>query len=276
MRTRGWVAIGIGGAVAIAAAAGYWWATGGTDAARETPAWLTERPIAHRGLHTGDSVRPENSLAAFTAAADAGYAIELDVLLTSDGTLVVIHDENLSRMTGVDKEVSKTPITEVTALRLLESTETVPTLTDVLDAVGGRVPVFVEVKNPGAVGALEDAVAETLSKASGPVAVMSFNPLSLARVAEKAPRVPRGQLSGTFEGEDLAWWKKLLLGNWLLNWKSRPDFVAYDLKELPTLGTTLQRWRGRPLVGWTPETPEQYRAAEERVDAVIADPGALP
>ncbi len=77
---------------------------------RKAPAWLTERPIAHRGLHTGDSRVPENSLAAFQAAADAGYAIELDVQLTSDGQLVVCHDDDLTRMTGTAKKISETSV----------------------------------------------------------------------------------------------------------------------------------------------------------------------
>jgi glycerophosphoryl diester phosphodiesterase len=276
MRTGGWVALGVGGVLAVAATAAYWMATGGIDDSRPLPAWLTETPIAHRGLHSGDSRVPENSLAAFEAAADAGFGIELDVQITSDGHLVVLHDENLKRMTGVDRQVAETPLSEVATLRLLDSSETVPPLAQVLETVNGRVPVFVEVKNPGAVGVLEDTVAHELETASGPVAVMSFNPFSLARIAERAPSVPRGQLSSSFRGEHLEWWKKLVLGNMLLNFKSRPDFIAYQLEGLPSAGTSLQRRRGRPLVVWTTDTPAEYARAQDVGDAVIFELGARP
>jgi glycerophosphoryl diester phosphodiesterase len=276
MRTRGWVAIGVGSIVAVAAALGYWHATGGFDRSRTRPMWLTERPIAHRGLHTGDSRVPENSLAAFDAAANADYAIELDVQRTSDGQLVVLHDANLERMTGVACDVSDLPAAEVTRLRLLESTQTVPTLAQVLGTVGGRVPVLVEVKNVGAAGALENDVAKELSSANTRVAVISFNPFSLARIASLAPAIPRGQVSSTFSGEKVAWWKKLLLRHLLLNWKSRPDFVVYQLEGLPYWGTSLQKLRGRPLIVWTAVTQGDYRRAQALGDAVEFELGGTP
>ena len=69
---------------------------------------LCERPermpkvyYAHRGLHDNISDAPENSLAAFQKAVDAGYGIELDVQMTADGKVVVVHDFNLKRISGV-------------------------------------------------------------------------------------------------------------------------------------------------------------------------------
>ena len=254
----------------------YWYATGGFSVDHRTPDWLLSQPIAHRGLHTGNSYRPENSLAAFRAAARDGYSIELDVQITSDGTLVVMHDENLARMTGDPRDISSVTAAEVTRLRLLESSETVPTLGNVLETVQGRVPIFVEVKNSGAVGVLEDTVARQLKAARGPVAVMSFNPLSLARIAERAPEIPRGQLAGTFEGEDLSLLKKLVLSRMLMNWKSAPDFIGYDLRGMPSFSTWLQRKQGRPLIVWTAQTPEDYDRALQLGDEVVFELGATP
>jgi glycerophosphoryl diester phosphodiesterase len=213
-------------------------------------------------------------LAAFRAAADAGYAIELDVHLTSDGTVVVMHDENLEAMTGDPRNISELTAAQVTRLRLLGGAETVPTLRQVLQTVRGRVPVFVEVKNQGDVGALEDAVAAELASAGGPVAVMSFNPFSLARIAEKAPSIPRGQLAGTFRGERLSLLRKVVLGRMLMNWKSRPQFIAYELEGLPSAGTWLQLRRGRPLIVWVARTHEAFARAEGFGDNVIFDSGA--
>ncbi|MBN2848596.1 MAG: glycerophosphodiester phosphodiesterase [Coriobacteriia bacterium] len=250
-------------------------ATGGTPK-REPAAWLTERLIAHRGVWTDGPEAPEDSLAAFEAAATAGYAVELDVHLSSDGVPVIIHDDDVERMTGEPGSVGSMTVAELQELRLLGGSETIPTLDEALALVDGRVPVFVEIKNEGEVGALEDAVATRLEAYDGDVCVMSFNPFTLARVAVAAPEIPRGQLASAFRGEDLAWYEKFLLRNLLMNWTSKPDFVAYDLAELPSFGTALQSLRGRPLLGWTAETQPERIAAEGLCDAVICNPGALP
>lgn len=254
---------------------GFAFATGGTPS-REPAGWLTARAIAHRGEWTGGPEAPENSLAAFDEAAGNGFAVELDVQWSGDGVAVVIHDDDIERMTGEQGSVSHMQLDELQDLRLLGGDETIPTLEEALETIDGRVPVFVEIKNTDEVGALEDEVAARLSAYDGEVAVMSFNPFSLARMAQAAPEVPRGQLSSAFEGEDLAFYEIFLLRNLLMNWTSKPDFIAYDLAELPSLGTTLQTLRGRPLLGWTAETEEERVAAGALVDAVICNPAALP
>jgi glycerophosphoryl diester phosphodiesterase len=241
----------------------------------KAPGWLTEQRIAHRGLWTEDPEAPENSLAAFEAAAEAGYAIELDAQRSADGVTVVIHDYNLEEMTGEDAMVADTQSAVITKLRLLGGDETVPTLAEVLELVDGRVPVFVEIKNEGEIGALEDDVAGQLVAYDGEAAVMSFNPFSLARMAEQAPAIPRGQLSSAFEGEDLAWYEKSLLRNLLMNWTSKPDFIAYDIEELPTFGTRLQKLRGRPLLAWTIDDADELARAEKYADGFICNPGVL-
>lgn len=261
--------------LAVALAGAFWFLTGGS-AGRSPSPWLSARPVAHKGQWGPGSLRPENSLAAFGQAADNGHPIELDVQLSSDGRVVVFHDHELERMTGQDGRLADKTLAELRESRLLGGTETIPALSEALDLIDARVPVFVEIKNEGEVGELEDAVAAELAGYAGPVAVMSFNPYSLARMAETAPQYPRGQLSSAFEGEDLAWYEVFLLRNLMMNWSSRPDFIAYDLAELPDAGTGLQKLRGRPLLGWTAETPEQRLSAEEYCGAVICDPGALP
>jgi glycerophosphoryl diester phosphodiesterase len=264
----------IGGTLAAVAAV-FAFATGGVPS-REPASWLTATTVAHRGQWTSGPLRPENSLGAFQEAADNGFAIELDVHRTADGHTVVIHDEDLQAMTGQPGMVAEMTLAEIKNRPLLGGDERIPTLEQVLSLVKGRVPVFVEIKNEGEVGDLEDDVAAQLSAYAGEAAVMSFNPFSLARVAQSAPQVPRGQLSSAFEDEDLAFYEVFLLRNLLMNWKSRPDFIAYDLTELPSIGTTLQKWRGRPLLGWTAKDRNELSAARKGVDAVIADPDALP
>ncbi len=265
----------IAAALVIVLAAGYWFATGG-GAGREPAAWLTAGPIAHRGQWSEGSRAPENSLAAFEEAASNGFAIELDAQRTLDGQTVVIHDYDLERLTGTSGMVADTSLQDLQDLRLLGGDERIPTLEEVLALVGGRVPVFVEIKNEGEVGALEADVAKQLASYKGDAAVMSFNPFSLAAVAETAPGIPRGQLSGSFRGEDLPVYQVFLLRNLLMNWSSKPDFIAYELSELPSPGTSIQRWRGRPLLGWTAEDEAGRIAAGKVCDAVICNPAALP
>lgn len=271
MRT---LAITLGVLVGVLVGA-YAFATGGKPS-REAPAWLTAAPIAHRGEWAEGCERPENSLAAFDEALRHGYSIELDVQRTADGVTVVIHDEDLYRLTLAPGVVSEMTYDELRQRRLACSDEMIPTLAEALSLIDAHVPVFVEIKNRGAAGALEDDVAEQLLAYRGRAAVMSFNPYSLARVAETAPEIPRGQLASAFEDEDLAWYEKFLLRNLMMNWTSKPDFIAYDLAELPSHTVMLQSWRGRPILGWTAKYPADREAAAKIVDAVICDPAALP
>lgn len=255
---------------------GYWVATGGIPPSDATPPWMAGVTIAHRGLHTDDAERPENSMAAFRAAVTEGYPIELDVHITADGVVVVLHDDTLERMTGDPRRVSDIDLADLRELRLLGTDERVPTLREVLDLVKGDVPLLIEIKNPGKeIGPLEIAVLGELEGYTGEIAIQSFNPFSLAAVHEEKPTIPRGQLSGSFEGEDLASYEAFILRNLLMNWKSRPTFVAYELDALPTWGATLQRIRGRSLLGWTANSPEDLSRAEELCDGVIFDPGAF-
>ncbi len=256
-------------------AAGWSYAAGLLTAPQPAPAWLVASPIAHRGLHTADQSRPENSMAAFRAATDAGYPIELDVHLSADGIPVVFHDDTLERMTGDPRGISEVTGGELSRITLLDTGETVPALRDVLALVEGRVPVLIEIKQRGDVGVLEQAVVDALTGYPGEVAIQSFNPYSLAYVRSVAPGVTRGQLSGTFAGEDLPGWQEFALKRFLMNWASRPAFVVFELDGLPTTSTSLQQARGLPLIAWTAIDPETYEAAQRLADGVIFDPGAF-
>ena len=94
--------------------------------------WLTARPIAHRGFHDLNKLRWENTLSAFAAAADRGYAIECDVHLTADGVPVVIHDGDLKRLTGQDGFVWQRTSAEIAALKVGGTQDHPPTLGELL------------------------------------------------------------------------------------------------------------------------------------------------
>lgn len=249
-------------------------ATGGSSH-RPVPGWLTERPFAHRGLHDRLS-RPENSLAAFDAAASAGYGVELDVHLSKDGIPIVIHDDDLLRVTGDPRKASEVRVAELAAIPLIGSEERIPTLRQALIVIDSRVPVLIEVKNPEEIGPLEDAVSDAIADYEGDIAIMSFNPFIVAHFRQSSPGTLRGQLSSRLKGEDVSWYERIVLRTLMMNWKSRPDFVAYDLNAMPSPTTFMQRLRGRTLLAWTVDNAADAAKAERIADNVIANPGGLP
>ena len=163
--------------------------------------FLCKTPIAHRGLHEGV---PENSRAAFARAIEEGYAIETDVRRTKDGTLVVIHDDNLKRMTGTEGKVSRTSYRELADLRLCGTEEKIMTLQEFLEYVDGRAPVLLEVKDLYTVVNFPREVVHVMQQYRGEYALQSFNPFYVHRFKQLAPDVLRGQLAvGIFSPEVL-------------------------------------------------------------------------
>ncbi len=167
------------------------------------PAFLT-RPLAHRALHDKTQGRPENSAAAVRAAVAAGYGIEIDVQPSRDGVAMVFHDETLDRLTDETGPVNARTAADLSAIRLRHGDEGIPTLAQVLGIVGGRVPLLIEIKDQdGQMGPLEtpleQAVARDLARYGGPVAVMSFNPHCVARMAVVCPDIPRGLTTSAWD-----------------------------------------------------------------------------
>ena len=131
--------------------------------------WIVKDYIAHRGLH--NKVYPENSLGAFYNAMQEGYAIELDVQLIADGTVVVFHDTSLSRMTGQDGYTKNLTKNELPSYKLANSEFSIPTLEEVLELISGQVPLLIEIKNEGRVGELEKSTYELLKNYNGDYAI---------------------------------------------------------------------------------------------------------
>lgn len=228
--------------------------------------WLVETPIAHRGLH--DKNIPENSLGAFSKAIEKGYAIELDVQLLADGTVVVFHDESLARMTGNDGYIKYLNKSDLKALSLKGSKESIPTLEDVLKLINGQVPLLIEIKNKYKVGKLEQAVIDVLKNYKGDFAVESFNPYSLGYFKQHAPNILRGQLAGFFKGEKLSWVKKYVLKHMTLNKKvSEPNFIAYEASALPN--RFVKKYKNLPLIAWTVKSKEEYLKVVKYCDNII-------
>ena len=238
---------------------------------RFTP--YTQAPIAHRGLFDNDSDAPENSLAAFQKAVDAGYVVELDVQLTADGLVVVSHDTSQLRETGVDRTIPDMTAAEVAELRLFGTDEPMPTFAEVLDLIDGRVPLLVELKvgADGDAAGLSEATAELLDDYDGEYAVQSFNPFALQWFKDNRPEVLRGILAADFVG-----WKDpdpdaeaapegamaVLLSNLMANFLCRPNFVDYQFECFDQPSFSLVRaLTGIDCLAWTIKSEENLEAA---------------
>ena len=157
--------------------------------AQLSPAFL-KAPLAHRALHgTG---APENSRAAIRRAITAGYGIEIDVQLSRDNLALVFHDDLLNRLTPADGPINTVTAAQAATIPLKGGDETIPTLSEVLDIVAGQVPLLIEIKDQDGdmgpnVGALESATLTAVQGYDGPLAIMSFNPNSVADIAHRAP-----------------------------------------------------------------------------------------
>ncbi|MGL5011247.1 MAG: glycerophosphodiester phosphodiesterase family protein, partial [Paracoccaceae bacterium] len=171
------------------------------------PPSLLRIPIAHRALHDRAEGRIENSPSAIRAAIAAGYAVEIDVQLSSDGQAMVFHDEELGRLTGRDGWVKDHTAAALGQITLKDSTDTIPTLPEVLQIIAGRVPLLIEIKDQTLTmsetdARLEQAVATALQGYTGDVAVMSFNPHAVANMATLAPHIPRGLTTSSYDPAD--------------------------------------------------------------------------
>lgn len=160
------------------------------------PDFLT-RPLAHRAWHDRSERRPENSRAAVRAAVAAGYGIEIDLQVSADGVAMVFHDDDLDRLTGATGPVRARSAADLGAIGLTDAEDGIPSLTEVLEIVAGRVPLLIELKDQSGVmgpemAGLPEATASALQGYDGPVAVMSFNPHAVGQMAQAAPHVPRG------------------------------------------------------------------------------------
>ncbi|WP_299821361.1 glycerophosphodiester phosphodiesterase family protein [uncultured Jannaschia sp.] len=247
------------------------------------PQAFLSAPIAHRGLHDRNAGRPENSMAAFGAAMARGYAIELDVQPSADGVAMAFHDDRLDRLTGATGTIDSLPAEALSRLPLRGGTECVPRLAEVLDHVAGRVPLLIEIKDRDGdmgpnVGSLERAVIATLDGYAGAVAVMSFNPHSVAWFKAQAPHLPRGLVTSAFHARD---WPDLSPAT-RERLARMPDldrvgasFVSHEAEALDMPRIAEIKAAGLPVLCWTIRSPAQEAEVRRIADNVTFE-GYLP
>lgn len=227
-------------------------------------AWLAARPYAHRGLHGPG--RPENSLSAFRAAAAAGHGIELDVRLSRDGAAMVFHDDRLERLTGESGPVAARTAEELSRIRLSGSDDRIPTLAEVIAAFPDTALLIEAKADDGRVGPLCTAVHEALAGRTQLVAAMSFNPGVPRWFVTHAPEVVRGLVISEPGHRNFA--------RILSVWWGKPEFLAYDVRDLPSKFAARQRARGLPVLTWTCRGAADRARAALHADQIIYETAA--
>jgi glycerophosphoryl diester phosphodiesterase len=227
-------------------------------------------PFAHRGLHGGGLV--ENSGGAIAAAVARGQGVELDVQLSADGEAMVFHDYELDRLTIEQGPLAGRTAAELQAIRFHVGSEVMPRLAEALEMIAGRVPLLIEVKSRDRIVApLCSAVARALEGYDGPVGVMSFNPEVGAWFARRVPRVVRGLVVTEQRKRGL----RGRIERRLFLWRAGADFLAYDVRDLPSRFAQRARARGLPVYTWTVRGDSDRARAAAYADQIIfeAPPG---
>ena len=190
----------------------------GTVSAGDRPTTIQEfydtdartRVIAHRGF---SSAAPENTIAAVRAAIEIrADMVEIDVTLTSDGHVVVIHDETLDRTTNGSGEIFLFPLAELQKLDAGSwfdpsfAGERIPTLGEVLNVVDGRILLNVEIKSEAVARGVVGKVAAAIQEHGmvDRVVVSSFSPTALQEMHSVAPEIRTAVLYNTefHKGQD--------------------------------------------------------------------------
>ena len=228
---------------------------------------LRQFRYAHRGLHDSAGGIPENSMAAFRLAADLGYGVELDIHLTKDGRLAVIHDDSLLRTAGADVKASNLTAGELGQFRLEGTDEKIPFLEDVLPLFEGKAPLIVELKVEKNPAALAEAACDLLARYKADYCIESFHPQAILWLKKNRPEVCRGQLSQNFlkgKGTGLGKAVDFAMTHLLTSFLTVPDFIAYNHEYRNNLSLKLARliW-GVQEVSWTIRTPEDMARCEK-------------
>jgi glycerophosphoryl diester phosphodiesterase len=250
------------------------------------PAWLTARPIAHRGLHALENGIVENTLSAAQAAIQHGFSIECDVQLTGDGETIVFHDSSLERLTMGRGDVASRNAADLSELAMKHTNDTLPTLAVLLDAIGGRAPLVIEIKSRfDGDWRLAERVAAVIAAYEGPVAIKSFDPHVIAHLRDNADRLgtDRRPLGIVAEAnydpggrERLSQAVRESLAAFLHYPQTRPDFLSWRVDDLPhAIPFLLRTQLDTPVIAWTVRRQDQRVRAAQWADQIVFE-GFVP
>jgi len=238
-------------------------------------AWLTRRPIAHRGLHDAPAGVIENTASAFSAAIAGGYGIECDLQVSGDGEALVHHDDALGRLNEGHGRLADMDAAAIKAVRFKNSADRVLTLGELCDLVAGRVALVIEIKSHfDGDRRLAQRTADVLSSYAGPAAVMSFDPAVIEAVRAIAPGLPRGMVAERHyshpEWNPLPAAAKRRMALFTHAHRTRPHFIAYAVNDLPAAVPLMARHVfGLPLLTWTVRSEADRQRATRWADQMI-------
>ncbi len=231
--------------------------------------WLLDRPIAHRGLH--NETATENSMAAFRNAIEKNYYIEIDVRLLADGEIVVFHDSTLRRVCGINAKIKDLTVADLKDNKYrLPNGESIPLLSELLELIDGKTKLLIEIKTVSMFKhELEEKVYALIKGKEDSVAVQSFSPLIIGWFRKNAPEFTRGYLA-TYIGNSICDFFIDMTSKKVLR-KNQPDFLAYNIKELPRKKiSSLRQEKEIKLLSWTVKSEELLQKAKEnQVDNII-------
>jgi len=237
--------------------------------------WIAARPVAHRGFHDAERGIVENTASAFAAALDHGFAMECDVQITADGEAMVFHDDTLDRLMEGSGRLDGLTRAALQAVPMKLGRDRMITLGELCDLVAGRSPLIVEIKAAWSNDRrLETRVAQVLGAYKGPVAVMSFDPGSMTAMRALAPALPRGVTQESVyddpEWDGLSAWQKFSLARLLHLPQSRPDFLAWYVRDLHyQVPRFARRVLGLPMLTWTARSAADQARAGLYADQMI-------
>ena len=220
-----------------------------------------DRPLvfAHRGV---SSEAPENTMAAFRLAKEKSVpGVELDIHLSADGKLVVIHDHSTKRVApGTDLDIEASTVAQLKEIDIGSwkgsrfKGERPPLLAELFEELGGDLYFDVEIKSGEKEDrGLEVAFARLLSDfgfGAERIVVSSFNPMSIGRFKAACPSVPTGIIYCT--DDDVPWYLRHGEGRWL----GHADFLKPKHTQATKAGLAWSRLSGgRRFIPWTIDEP---------------------
>lgn len=227
--------------------------------------FLNSNLIAHRGMHNNIDI-PENSIKAFKKTIKNNYIIELDIHLLKDNTIVVFHDDNIKRMTGINKNIKDYTYEELKKINLLDTKEKIPTFKEVLELIDGKVPVIVEFKYDRKAGILEQEAVKLLDNYKGLFCVKSFNPMSVRWFKKHRKNYIRGLLVDNKWGNK----KEIISSSMILKFICKPDFLSckysiIDKRRVKKLSKKI------PVLGWTIKNKTNYLKYKDKFYNIICE-----
>ena len=214
-----------------------------------------KRPIAHRGLYNNKDII-ENTIDSFELAIKNNFSIELDVVLSKDGEVMVFHDYDLNRLAGSNKLVNTCTANKLRNIKLLGTNSAIPSIDEVLYRINGKVPILIEIKesfHPD----IEERLFEIIRSYEGQIAIQSFDKKSIIWFKNNAPFYKLGLISND---------PKLTVED--IN-KLGVDFLAFDINILDSDIVKNLKSLNFHILTWTVDTPEKYKKSKKLADNCI-------